>query len=102
MYSVNSKPSSGVSFRNWVSRIQELCEDQDLELPSKHLLQRFYREDFAYLDVVNDALFKERTNTWMELHVRHPKGVFDVRFNTTAQAKDFFRKHPYLRDDLDK
>jgi hypothetical protein len=98
----NGRPSHGVDFRNWVQIIQELFENRELTLPPKYELERYFREDFSYEEVINKELFKNHRNVWMECHVLYQDGHFVQHFNTSAQAKDFFRKYPEVRDELEK
>ena len=98
----NSRPSHGVDFRNWVQIIQELFEDKELTLPPKYELERYFRQDLSYEEVINKELFKNNRNVWMECHVMYQGGSFMKRFNNSEQAKDFFRTYPELRDDLEK
>lgn len=98
----NSRPSDGVNYKYWVEIIGQLLNDQSLELPPKHELDRWFREDFSYEEVVQKELFKKTQNVWMECHVKHEFGKFNIRFNTTEQAKDFFRKYPEIREKMEK
>ena len=98
----NTRPSGGVAYSPWVDRIKELLDEYDLELPPKHELRQFYWEDFSYEEVVYKVMFKTARNVWMEVHVTHEYGNFEKSFNTSTQAKEFFKRFPELRKELDR
>lgn len=97
----NTRPSQGVAYHPWVSRIKELLDEQKLDLPPTPELRQFYWDDLSYEEVVNKVKFKALRNVWMELHVSHAYGKFEQSFNTSEQAKAFFKRFPELRKQLD-
>jgi len=98
----NTRPSEGVAYHPWVDRIRELLDEEGLSLPPNHELRQHYWADLSYSEVVNKVKFKDVRNVWMELHVRHDHGKFEEAFNTSEQAKAFFKRFPELRKELDK
>lgn len=98
----NSRPSHGVAFKPWADRVKELLDEHEIELPKKHELIQCYHSNFSYEEVLQKEQFKNFKNVWMELNVLHKQGTFRTRFNTTEQAKEFFRKFPELRKELDR
>ena len=98
----NTRPSGGVAYHPWVSRIKDLLDIEDLELPPSHELRQYYWDDLSYQEVVNKVKFKTARNVWMELHVSHGYGNFQKSFNTSEQAKEFFKRFPELRKELDR
>lgn len=99
---VNTRPSHGVSYHPWVDRIRELLEENNLELPPSHELREYYYQDLSYEEVLHKVYFKTVKNVWMELHVKHGYGKYSTHFNTSEQAKEFFKRFPELRKELDK
>jgi hypothetical protein len=98
----NSRPSHGVAFKPWVDRVRELLEENNIDFPSRHELGDYYHNDLSYEEVLRKEQFKHFQNVWMELNVKHKKGLFNIHFNTTEQARDFFKKFPELRKELDR
>lgn len=98
----NVRPSHGVAYKPWVDRIRELLEEKSLELPPSHELRQHYWDDLSYEEVLFKEQFKTMKSIWMELHVRHQGGEFSESFKTANQAKDFFKRFPELRQELDR
>ncbi|MEP1035099.1 hypothetical protein [Ekhidna sp.] len=96
----NTRPSQGVSYRPWAERVKELLDEHDLEMPPNHYLHSYYHQNFSYEEVLFKQQFKTRKNVWMEVHVRHENGKYSNTFNTSDQAKEFFKRFPELREDL--
>ncbi len=101
-YYANSRPSHGVAFSPWASRVSELLEEHGLELPPKQDLVNYYHLNLSYEEVLNKMQFKILKNVTMELQVIHETGTFKTHFNTSEQAKEFFKKFPELRKALDE
>ncbi len=98
---VNSRPSHGVAFKPWADRILELLKEHELEMPKKHNLIAYYHADLSYEEVLHKVQFGKTKNVWMELNVKHEQGLFNKRFNTSEQAKEFFKKFPEIRVKLE-
>ena len=96
----NTRPSEGVAYKPWVDRVQELLSEKELKLPEKGELISYYHNDLSYQEVLYKVQFKNTKNVWMELNVKYDKGLFNMRFQTSEQAKDFFKKFPELREEL--
>ena len=101
-YYANSKPSHGVAFKPWVDRIKELLDEHEIALPKKHELIRYYHDNLSYEDVLRKEQFKNFKTIWMEVNVKHEQGTYNARFNTSEQAKEFFKKFPELRKELER
>ncbi|MEQ9403755.1 MAG: hypothetical protein RIM99_09235 [Cyclobacteriaceae bacterium] len=98
----NTRPSQGVAFKPWADRIKELFEEQELEMPEKRELVSYYHANLSYEEVLNKIQFRHTKNVWMELNVKHKYGLFNIHFSTSTQAREFFKKFPELREELEK
>ena len=98
----NTRPSHGVAYRPWVDRVKELLDENDLELPSNKELIDCYWKDLSYEEVLYKVQFKTVKNVYMELFVKHGYGEFRTHFQTSEQAKEFFKRFPELRKELDR
>lgn len=96
------RPSDGLAFNVWVDDIEKLLEESGLAHPSMHEYRRFYNINLSVEEVVNKVQFKKVRSAWMQLHVRYEGGDYTTTFNTSAQAKEYFKKFPELREKLDE
>lgn len=101
-YYANSRPSHGVAFKPWADRVKELLDENEIDLPAKNELVKYYHENFSYDEVLRKEQFKKFKTVWLEVNVKHEQGTYNTRFNTSAQAKEFFKKFPELRAELDR
>ncbi len=101
-YYANSKPSHGVAFKPWTDRVKELLDEHELIFPKKNELIKYYHDNLSYEDVLRKEQFKNFKTVWMEVHVKHEQGTYNMRFNTSEQAKEFFRKFPELKEELSR
>ncbi len=101
-YYANSKPSHGVAFKPWADRVKELLDEHEIALPQKHELIKYYHDNLSYEDVLRKEQFKNFKTVWMEVNVKHEQGTYNTRFNTSEQAREFFKKFPELRKELER
>lgn len=101
-YYANSRPSHGVAFKPWAERVKELLDEHEVKFPSTSELAQYYHADLSYEEVLFKEQFKTFKNVWLELNVRHERGTFNTHFNTSEQARDFFKKFPELKKELER
>lgn len=97
----NSRKSHSVAFQPWANRVKELFDEKKMPLPERLELIDMYHNDLSYEEVLYKEQFKTRKNFWMIINVRSEHGVFEKTFRNSNQLKEFFRKFPELRKDLD-
>ncbi|NQZ79021.1 MAG: hypothetical protein HRT61_23330 [Ekhidna sp.] len=88
----------GIKFKYWADRVIDLCNGIEIEPPTHQELDKLYRKNFYYSEGLLYAQFKSTKRIWLQLNVKHQSGTHTENFNSSEEAREFFKKFPNLRE----
>lgn len=97
-----SRKSHGIHEEEWIRSVEELYDERQTLFPlESRQLKYLFDQDYSVEEALLKDLTKGHLYAFMELHVKHEMGEYKTTFRSGEDAKEFFRKFPEIRKELD-